>query len=95
MRITSEMMMRKLYTELPSFEVLKKTFNFVAPFVACRSTTLKNFQEFILILMKLRINVLYQDSCVSVRNINFHCFAYYIRVAYCHGRSALPPNFMA
>ena len=51
----------RFYTGLPSFEVLKKTFNFVAPFVARRSTTLKNFQEFILVLMKLRINVPYQD----------------------------------
>ena len=47
----------RFYTLLPSFEALKKTFNFVAPFVAHHSTTLDNFQEFSLVLMKLRIAV--------------------------------------
>ena len=91
------MMMRNLDFILDC-QVLKfsrKHLTLLPPFVAHRSTMLKNFQEFILVLMKLRINVpLISRSCLSVRNINFHCFAYYVRVAYCHGHSALPPNFM-
>ena len=51
----------RFYTGLPSFEVLKKTFDFVSPFVTRRATTLNKFQEFILVLIKLRINVPYQD----------------------------------
>ena len=49
----------RFYTGLPCFDVLKKTFNFVFPFVKQRSASLNKFQEFILVLIKLRINVPY------------------------------------
>ena len=51
----------KFFTGLPSFEVLKKTFDFVAPYVKRKSLLLSKFQEFIMVLMKLRLNVPHQD----------------------------------
>ena len=51
----------KCYTGLPSFEVLKVTFDFVAPHLKRRSFLLSKFQEFIMVLMKLCLNVPHQD----------------------------------
>ena len=51
----------QFYTGLPSFEVLKKTFSFVSPRVNRRSLLLTKFQEFVLLLIKLRLNVPHQD----------------------------------
>ena len=39
----------RFYTGLPSFEILKKTFNFVAPHVRRQSLHLNKFQEFVLV----------------------------------------------
>ena len=47
----------KFYTGLPSFEVLMKTFAFVNR----RSLYLNKFQEFIMVLIKLRLNVPQHD----------------------------------
>ena len=49
------------YTGLPSFEVLKTICDHIAPFVACKSKHLTPFQEFILTLMTLRLNIAFQD----------------------------------
>ena len=51
----------KFYTGLPSFDILKTTFEFIKPFVTRRCLTLTLFQEFILVLMKLRLDVPFQD----------------------------------
>lgn len=51
----------RFYTGLPSWEVLKKTFTFVSPHVNRRSARLSKFQEFILVVIKLRLNVPHQD----------------------------------
>ena len=51
----------RFYTGLTSFDVLKATFDFIKPFITRRSLNLSVFQEFILVLMKLRLNVPYQD----------------------------------
>ena len=51
----------RFYTGLPSFDILKKTFNFVAPHVKRDSLNLSKFQEFIMTLIKVRLNVPYQD----------------------------------
>lgn len=53
----------KFYTGLPTFEILKKTFDFIAPHSTRRSpqTALNKFQEFIMVLIKLRLNVPHQD----------------------------------
>ena len=50
----------KFYPGLPSFEILKATFEFVKPRVKSKSL-LSAFQEFVLTLMKLRLNVPLQD----------------------------------
>ena len=49
----------RFYTGLPSYEVLMVVFDHVAPHVSRRlgSTTLNRFQEFVMVLMKLRLNV--------------------------------------
>ena len=48
-------------TGLPCFSVLKTTFNHVAPHVDRSSKSLMQFQEFILVLIRLRLNVFLQD----------------------------------
>ena len=51
----------RFYTGLPSVEILKRTFDFVAPYLTRTPPQLSKFQEFILVLMKLRLNVPLQD----------------------------------
>ena len=51
----------RFYTGLPSFDILKTTFEFIKLFVTRRCLTLTLFQEFILVLMKLRLDVPFQD----------------------------------
>lgn len=51
----------RFYTGLPGFDVLNATFRFVSPFVARKSKTLSLFQEFVMVLIKLRLNVPLQD----------------------------------
>ena len=49
----------RFYKGLNSFEVLMKTFHFVAPHVKRRSMYVNKFQEFIMVLLKLRLIVPY------------------------------------
>ncbi|XP_068688434.1 uncharacterized protein [Montipora foliosa] len=49
------------YTGLPTFEVLEATFNHVAPHVKRRTQSLFLFQEMVMVLMKLRLNLPHQD----------------------------------
>ena len=51
----------RFYTDLPGFDVLNTTFRFVSPFVSRTSKTLTLFQEFVMVLIKLRLNVPLQD----------------------------------
>ena len=51
----------RFYTGLPGFDVLNTTFCFVTPFVSQKSKTLILFQEFVMVLVKLRLNVPLQD----------------------------------
>ena len=50
----------KFYTGLPNFEVLQTVFDFVAP-PATHRTKLTPFQEFALTLIKLRLDLPFQD----------------------------------
>lgn len=51
----------RFYTGLPSLEILKKTFSFVSPRVTRHPLLLSKFQEFVLVLIKLRLGVPHQD----------------------------------
>ena len=51
----------RFYTGLPGFDVLNTTFRFVSPFVSRKSNTLTLFQEFVMVLIKLRLHVPLQD----------------------------------
>lgn len=51
----------RFYTGLPCCSVLNKAFEHVEPHVKRRSLSLNNFQEFMLVLMKLRLNMPFQD----------------------------------
>ena len=53
----------KFYTGLPSYEVLIKSFSFIAPHATRQFShaCLSKFQEFIMVVMKLRLNVPHQD----------------------------------
>ena len=47
----------RFYTGLPDFHLLTRTFEFVSPYVTRRTKTLSFFQEFVMVLIKLRLNV--------------------------------------
>ena len=47
----------RFYTGLPDFHLLTRTFEFVSPYVTRRTKTLSLFQEFVMVLIKLRLNV--------------------------------------
>ena len=49
------------YTGLPSLEVLMIVFDHVASHVKRQTQSINRFQEFIIVLMKLRLNVPLQD----------------------------------
>ena len=49
------------YTGLPSYEILNFVFELVSPFASCHSQTLSPFQEFVMVLIKLRLDVPFQD----------------------------------
>ena len=51
----------RFYTGLPSYEVLMAVFEHVVPRVTRRTQSLDRFQEFVMVLMKLRLNVPFQD----------------------------------
>ena len=51
----------RFYTGFPGFDVLDTTFCFVRPFVSQKSKTLVLFQEYVVVLVKLRFHVLLQD----------------------------------
>src|SRR4029434_1141467 len=51
----------RFYTGLPSFDTLNTVFNFVEAHVSRRTKTLTPFQEFVMVRMKLRLNVPQQD----------------------------------
>lgn len=51
----------RFYTGLHSMEVLMKTFHFVSTHVNRRALSLSKFQEFVLVLIKLRLAVPHQD----------------------------------
>lgn len=51
----------RFYTGLSGFDVLDITFRFVSPLVSRKSKTLTLFQEFVMVLIKLRLNVPLQD----------------------------------
>ena len=51
----------RFYTGLHSFQVLMKTFHFIEPHVKRNSMHLSKFQEFIMMLMKLRLIVPHLD----------------------------------
>lgn len=46
---------------LPSYQILVATLNHVAPYVSEPTQTLDPYQEFIIVLIKLRLNVSFQE----------------------------------
>ena len=51
----------RFYTGLPSYEILNVMLQHVAPHVNRRTQTLNKFQEFVMVLMKQRLSVPFQD----------------------------------
>ena len=51
----------RFYTGLPSYQVLIATLNHVAPHVSRWTRTPNPYQEFVIVLMKLQLNMPFQD----------------------------------
>lgn len=49
------------YTGLPGYDILIAAFNFVSPYVSRRTQSLSLFKEMVMVLIKLRLDVRYQD----------------------------------
>ena len=62
----------RFYTSLPSCKVLLVRFEHVAPRVTCRTQSLDRFQEFVLVLTKLWLNVPLQDLAYRFLHIFDH-----------------------
>ena len=58
----------RYYTGLPCFATLMTIFNFVAPYISeTKRTALSKFEEFVMVLMKLRLNLYDQDLAFRFR----------------------------
>lgn len=51
----------RFYTGMPSGEILMVVFEHVTKYVTHRTQSLNRFQEFIILLIKLRLNVFFQE----------------------------------
>ena len=81
-------------TGLPGFDVLKATFSFISPFVTGRSKSLSLFQEFIMVVMKLRLNVPLQDLAYRF-GVSLSSFKNLLHLVNCDGYQAFPYHQMA
>ena len=76
----------RFYTGLPSHKNLVATLNHVAPHVGRRTQALDQFQEFIMVLIKLRLNVPFQDLAyrflVSVSTVSRIFWSWIIAMGY-------------
>ena len=84
----------RFYTGLPGFDVLKATFSFISPFVTRRSKSLSLFQEFIMVVMKLRLNVPLQDLAYRF-GVSLSSFKNLLHLVNCDGFQAFPYHQMA
>ena len=50
----------RFYTGLPSYEVLMVVFEHVSSHVSRQTQNVSRFQEFVIVLIKVRLNVLYK-----------------------------------
>ena len=65
----------KFYTGLPSFLTMRILFDFIAPNVKeHHRSSLSNFQQFLLVLMKLRLNLMDLDLAYRFGDIKVHSF---------------------
>ena len=73
----------RFYTGLPSYEVLMVVFEHVSSHVSRQTQNLSRFQEFVMVLIKLRLNVPLQDLAyrfvVSVTTVS-RIFSYWMVV---------------
>lgn len=51
----------RVYTELPSSEILMVVFEHVTSYITCCTQSLNRFQEFLIVPIKLRLNVPFQE----------------------------------
>ena len=67
-----KMMMSELvfYTGLPSFDFLMTAFNLISPHVSRHSSCLTKFEKFVMVLMKLRLNMPFKDLAYRFKNIS-------------------------
>ena len=69
----------RFYTGLPSYEVLMVVFEHVSSHVSRKTQNLSRFQEFVMVLIKLRLNVPLQD-------LAYNSFKDFLILDGCHGR---------
>ena len=78
------------YTGLPSYQILNFVFELVSPPVSRRSQSLSPFQEFVMVLIKLRLDVPFQDVAyhfnISVPTVSrtFHFWLMTMDIGYLH-----------
>lgn len=83
------------YTGLPSLEILMVVFEHVLPLVTRKTLLLDRFQEFAIVLMKLRLNITLKGPCLPLPSFSFYCITDFFFLASGHGHKAISLNFMA
>ena len=63
----------KFYTGLPCFDILQNVFEHVSPFGAYKSQNLTTFQEFVMTLIKLKLDTA-SRSFISLQCLPFYSF---------------------
>ena len=69
------------YTGLPAFDTLELVYNFISPHIIRRTQSLSLFQEMVMVLIKLRLDVPFQDLAYrfGVSKSNFQFPIYFAR----------------
>ena len=82
------------YTGLPSLEILMVVFEHVSPHVTRKTLSLDRFQEFVIVLMKLRLNMPLQDLAYRFQVSHSTVSRIFFFLAGGHGHKAISLNFM-
>ena len=83
------------YTGLPTLKLLDALYGHIAPHITRQSLTLTNYQELVMVLMKLRLNIPYHDLAyrfgVSISTVS----RIFIILVDNHGNKALTFDILA
>lgn len=84
----------RFYTGMPSGEILMVVFEHVTKYITHRTQSLNGFQEFIILLIKLRLNVFFQYAFPKQVTLIIDCFEVFDRPTNLLARAQSFSNYM-